>query len=86
MFRLIAIVKPLRLDAVLDSLLFVTDPDVYDGLVDRYNEILATDQPYTFLYYPAHRAAARVELRGVEMDARGNWVSVTDWWLEPSAR
>jgi len=74
------------LDAVLDSLLFVTDRDVYAGLVDRYNHILATDQPYTFLYYPAHRAAARVELRGVEMDARGNWVSVTDWWLEPSAR
>lgn len=74
------------LDAVLDSLLFVTDRDVYADLVDRYNEILAADQPYTFLYYPAHRAAARVELRDVEMDARGNWVSVTDWWLEPSAR
>ena len=75
-----------ELDAVLDSLLFVTDRDAYAGLVDRYNEILVTDQPYTFLYYPAHRAAARVGLRGVEMDARGNWVSVTDWWLEPSAR
>lgn len=74
------------LDAVLDSLLFVTDRDAYAGLVDRYNDILETDQPYTFLYYPAHRAAARVELRGLEMDARGNWVSVTDWWLEPSAR
>jgi len=74
------------LDAVLDSLLFVTDHEAYAGLVRRYNEILAADQPYTFLYYPAHRAAARVELRGVEMDARGNWVSVADWWLEPSAR
>lgn len=74
------------LDMVLDSLMFLTDRDAYAGLVDRYNEILAIDQPYTFLYYAAHRAAARVELRGVEMDARGNWVSVTDWWLEPSAR
>lgn len=74
------------LDAVLDSLLFVTDRDAYAGLVRRYNEILAADQPYTFLYYPRHRAAARVELRGVEMDVRGNLVSVTDWWLEPSAR
>ena len=74
------------LDAVLDSLLLVIDREVYSGLVDRYNEILEADQPYTFLYYPAHRAAARVELRGVEMDARGNWVSVMDWWLEPSAR
>ncbi|HSM08780.1 MAG TPA: ABC transporter substrate-binding protein [Gemmatimonadota bacterium] len=75
-----------ELDAVLDSLLFVTDRAVYAGLVDRYNEILAADQPYTFLYYPPNHAAARIELRGVEMDVRGNWVSVTDWWLEPSAR
>jgi peptide/nickel transport system substrate-binding protein len=74
------------LDAVLDSLLFVTGSEGYAGLVDRYNEILSADQPYTFLYYPAHRAASRVELRGVEMDASGNRVSVTDWWLEPSAR
>lgn len=74
------------LDAVLDSLLFVTDRDAYAGLVRRYNEILSADQPYTFLYHPTHHAAARVELRGVEMDVRGNWVSVTDWWLEPSAR
>lgn len=75
-----------ELDAVLDSLLFVTDRAVYAGLVDRYNEILAADQPYTFLYYPPNRAAARTGLRGVEMDVRGSWVSVTDWWLEPSAR
>jgi peptide/nickel transport system substrate-binding protein len=73
-----------ELDAVLDSLLVVTDPEVYAPLVDRYNDILATDQPYTFLFYPSHVAAARVELRGVEMDTRGNWVSVADWWLEPS--
>ncbi|HER19611.1 MAG TPA: hypothetical protein ENO14_01040, partial [Chromatiales bacterium] len=74
------------LDAVLDSLLVVTDPETYAGLVDRYNEILAADQPYTFLFYPSHLAAVRVVLRGVEMDARGNWLSVADWWLEPTAR
>jgi peptide/nickel transport system substrate-binding protein len=75
-----------ELDAVLDSLLAVTDPDTHGGLVDRFNDILAADQPYTFLYYPSHLAAARVELRGVVMDGRGNWLSVADWWLEPSAR
>ncbi|MGD8495373.1 MAG: ABC transporter substrate-binding protein [Gemmatimonadales bacterium] len=75
-----------ELDAVLDSLITVTDRDVYAGLVHRFDDILEADQPYTFLYYPSHLAAARVELRGVVMDGRGNWVSVADWWLEPSAR
>lgn len=73
-------------DAVLDSLLQPTDRDTYAALVDRYNELLQADQPYTFLFHPSHLAAARVALRGVEMDARGNWLSVADWWIEPSAR
>ncbi|MFW6083835.1 MAG: ABC transporter substrate-binding protein [Gemmatimonadota bacterium] len=75
-----------ELDAVLDSLLSATDREVYARLVDRYNDILAEDQPYTFLYHPTHHAAARVELRGVEMDVGGNWATVADWWLEPAAR
>ncbi|MDH3298596.1 MAG: ABC transporter substrate-binding protein, partial [Gemmatimonadota bacterium] len=75
-----------KLDAVLDSMQSVTDRDLLRALVDRYNDIMAEDQPYTFLYYSDHVVAARVELRGAVMDARGDWLSVADWWLEPSAR
>jgi peptide/nickel transport system substrate-binding protein len=74
------------LDAVLDSMQVVSDRAVLDGLVDRYNAIMAADQPYTFLYYADHVVASRVQLRGTTMDSRGDWVSVTDWWLEPAAR
>lgn len=74
------------LDAVLDSMQVVADRDLLDALVNRYNEIMARDQPYTFLYYADHVVAARVELRDVAMDSRGDWVSITDWWLEPAAR
>jgi len=74
------------LDAVLDSMQVVSDRGVLDMLVDRYNEIMAWDQPYTFLYYADHIVAARVELRDVTMDSRGDWVSIVSWWLEPAAR
>ncbi|MFQ5529680.1 MAG: ABC transporter substrate-binding protein, partial [Gemmatimonadota bacterium] len=74
------------LDAVLDSMQVIADRGRLDALVDRYNGIMARDQPYTFLYYADHVVAARVELRGATMDSRGDWVSVTDWWLEPAAR
>ncbi len=74
------------LDAVLDSMQVVADRGLLDALVDRYNEIMAQDQPYTFLYYADHIVAARVELRGAAMDSRGDWVSIVDWWLEPAAR
>lgn len=75
-----------ELDAVLDSMQVVADRGVLDALVDRYNDIMAEDQPYTFLYYADHVVAARVELRGAAMDSRGDWVSITNWWLEPAAR
>jgi len=74
------------LDAVLDSMQVVADRGLLDALVDRYNEIMAQDQPYTFLYYADHIVAARVELRDAAMDSRGDWVSIVDWWLEPAAR
>jgi len=74
------------LDAVLDSMQIAGDRELLDALVDRYNEIMDRDQPYTFLYYTDHVVATRVELRGTTMDSRGDWVSIADWWLEPAAR
>jgi peptide/nickel transport system substrate-binding protein len=73
-------------DAVLDSLTTVSDRDVLDRLVDRYGELIRADQPYTFLYVPQEVAVARVELRDVTVDARGDWNSIADWWIEPAAR
>lgn len=73
-------------DAVLDSLTMVSDRDVLDRLVDRYGELIRADQPYTFLYVPEQVAVARVELRDVAVDARGDWNSITEWWLEPASR
>lgn len=75
-----------ELDAVMDSLQTPIDRQVRKRLVDRYNEIMREDQPYTWLYYPDHVVAARVHLRDVSIDDRGDWMSVTEWWLEPSAR
>lgn len=85
MFQFTSYCNP-AVDAVLDSLAVVSDRDVLDHLVDRYGELIRADQPYTFLYVPQQIAVARVELRDVTIDARGDWNSITDWWIEPAAR
>jgi hypothetical protein len=43
-------------------------------------------QPFTFLYNVETVLARTADLHGVEADARGTWVSVADWWLDPESR
>jgi peptide/nickel transport system substrate-binding protein len=74
------------LDAVLDSLPRTTDRERRRRLLHRYNEIVHRDQPYSFLFFEDRADALRQGLEGVTMDARGELVSVQDWWLRPGAR
>ncbi|MEN8374527.1 MAG: ABC transporter substrate-binding protein [Gemmatimonadota bacterium] len=73
------------LDAAIDALAQATDRDAERGHWLRAQELLARDQPWTFLYYFPNLAGVSQRLRGVEMDLRGRLVSVADWWLEGGA-
>lgn len=75
-----------ELDAVLDSLPRTIDRERRRRLLHRYNEIVYRDQPYSFLFFEDRADALRRGLEGVTMDARGELVTVQDWWLRPEAR
>ncbi len=75
-----------ELDPVLDSMRVTADRSRLRSLIGRYQEIIAADQPYTFLYYVDRVDLHRARLHGVEMDSRGDWVGVTRWWIDPDAR
>lgn len=74
------------LDRLLDTLQSVVDRKAAKPLWDEYQRLLAEVQPYTFLYFVRRIAAVRNSVHGVHVDRRGEWVSVRDWWLDPSAR
>ena len=74
------------LDPVLDSIPITLDRDRRGELIRRYDRLVAADQPYTFLYYEIRTAGVRRSLKGVDIDIRGDWVSVIDWWILPSFR
>lgn len=68
------------LDVVLDSIPLVADRERLRALIRRYHELVAADQPYTFLYYLDRVALARSNVYGLRMDPRGDWVNMSRWW------
>ncbi len=75
-----------ELDLVLDSMQVVSDRETLRGLTRRYEMMVAEAQPYTFLFNVETVVARRARLRGVTVDSRGPWESVTDWWLDSETR
>jgi peptide/nickel transport system substrate-binding protein len=75
-----------ELDAVLDSMQVVSDREELERLTHRYESMVVDAQPFTFLYNVETVLARTADLHGVEADARGTWVSVADWWLDPESR
>ena len=69
------------LDAVMDSIPRSTDRSDQGRLLRRYNELLANDQPFTFLYVERRADALRRSLQGVAPGFRGELADVGSWWL-----
>jgi peptide/nickel transport system substrate-binding protein len=49
-------------------------------LWNRFQQVLATDQPWTFLYEYPEIAIVNERVHGVKMDIRGALVTVASWW------
>jgi peptide/nickel transport system substrate-binding protein len=73
-------------DELLDRLPLIVDRDEARPLWQRYQRLIARDQPYTFLYFQQRREGIADRLRGVDPDARGDWVGARDWWILPDRR
>jgi peptide/nickel transport system substrate-binding protein len=75
-----------EMDRLLDTLQTVVDRKAAKPLWDEYQRLLVQEQPYTFLYFVRRLTGVRKSLHGVHVDTRSEWVTVHDWWLDPSAR
>jgi peptide/nickel transport system substrate-binding protein len=75
-----------ELDLLLDSLPLVPDRAEAVPLWRRYQVRLGEVAPYTFFYYPDRLDGVNRRVRGVVMDARGEWVNFREWWVAPEDR
>ncbi len=75
-----------ELDRYLDTLQLIPTREEAVEMWRAYQLRLVELQPYTFLYYPDRQDGLNPRLRGVDMDIRGEWQNVREWWIAPEDR
>jgi peptide/nickel transport system substrate-binding protein len=75
-----------EIDRLLEQLNLATDRSETHALWTAYQQALIDEQPYTFFYFPDRLEGVNRRVRGVVMDARGDWGNIKDWYLDPGSR
>lgn len=75
-----------RADVLMDTLAVITDREQARPLWKEWQRILTQDAPYIPLYIPQRLNGLSERLQGVDIDVRGEWISIKDWWILPSQR
>lgn len=74
------------MDRILEELSSTIDRDEARKVWREYQELLARLQPYTYFYFQNRIEGVNRRLHNVRMDARGEWINIKDWWIDPTAR
>jgi peptide/nickel transport system substrate-binding protein len=72
--------------ALLDTLPKIVDRNAARPVWSRYQQLIARDQPYTFLYFQQRLEGVSSRLWNVHPDARGDLVGVQKWFILPDRR
>jgi len=75
-----------EIDRLLEALSLATDREEARRLWRDYQAVIVEEQPYTYFYFPDRLDGINRRLRDVEMDARGEWLNIEDWYLDPASR
>ena len=75
-----------EIDRLLKELSITADRSEAMALWKEYQELLIEEQPYTYFYFPDRLEGINRRVKGVEMDARGEWLNIKDWYLAPASR
>lgn len=74
-----------RVDGLINALDRTISREAALPLWLELQEILREEQPWTFLYYFSVLSAVGDRLKGVEMDLRGQLVTLPRWWIAETA-
>jgi peptide/nickel transport system substrate-binding protein len=72
-----------ELDLLMDSVQRVPDRAAALPLWSRYQRMIARDPPMTLLYFGNRLVGVSNRVHGVALDARGDWVGIERWWVDP---
>jgi peptide/nickel transport system substrate-binding protein len=75
-----------EIDRYLDLLGATVDEEEAAALWREYQQAIVEEQPYTFLYFLDQLMGVSGRVQGAEMDARGEWLNLREWYLDPESR
>ncbi|MGH7481520.1 MAG: ABC transporter substrate-binding protein [Longimicrobiales bacterium] len=70
-----------RADDLIERAAASTDAEESRELWAEFLRIMQEEQPFTFMFWFEELAAARISVGGIEMDQRGEFVTLADWWV-----
>ncbi len=79
-------VSDAEIDRLLEGVAEVDDRAEATGILRSYQQRVLEVQPVTFLFFPERLNGVRTRLNGAEMDARGDLLSLREWWIDPAER
>jgi peptide/nickel transport system substrate-binding protein len=75
-----------EIDRLLEAISVTVDREAARPLWQEYQRVIVQEQPYTYFYFPDRTEGLNTRVRNVVMDARGDWVNIKDWYLDPASR
>lgn len=75
-----------ELDRILEAIPAAQTEAELDRLYREYQEAILEEQPFLFLYYGDRVVGVNRRVQGMTLDVRGEWATVTDWWILPDQR
>ncbi len=75
-----------EIDRLIDILGTIDDRAEALPIWREYQEAVAEESPYQFLYFPERIMGLSDRVHGIEADPRGEWMNLKEWWIDPAAR
>lgn len=68
-------------DSLIEAIETAPNREAARPMFEQVQRIMRDEQPWTFLYYYDDLLAVNERVRGMQMDIRGVFLTIGDWWL-----
>lgn len=75
-----------EIDRLLDAMSRAASREEAAPLWAEYQTVINQEQPYTYFYFRQRLDGVNRRLQNVVMDARGEWVNIREWHIDPESR
>jgi len=74
------------IDTLLEEIPLTVDRADAIPMWREYQQLMIDEQPYTFVYFPDRLDGVNRRLNNVQMDVRGEWLTINEWQIAPEDR